>query len=235
MRLRVVPVRQNNDTGAARGVIVQVTPLYPNADNNEEFPPIAYAARVPATKIRPITANPCRKEEKSFGREFGTFLQLFAFRQRLFEMAHLILAIGTAQGGIAAIIKALRMLGVIQFPAQHDQQRHKEKAPGKEALDEHHRRVHHHMTPVIDAAIGTAAILHHKRLEGAPEELADKIGKEVEAGKQQQFRFADNIPGIEHGEHAVAQHPDDGNAPGGQILLLRIFEQLQLIDRLYRL
>lgn len=53
--------------------------------------------------------------------------------------------------------------------------RGEEQAPAEEIADKQHGCEHHEMSPVVDAAVDTAAIFHNKGLEGTEEQNADIV------------------------------------------------------------
>ena len=71
--------------------------------------------------------------------------------------------------------KIFRMFCITHFPFDKYDKCCKKQAPGKEIFDKKHWGKHHKISPVIDSAINTAFIMHHKGLKWTEKQYANII------------------------------------------------------------
>ena len=81
------------------------------------------------------------------------------------------------------------------------------------------------MSPVIDAAVDAAFVLHDKGLERAEEQDADVVAKEEKYREHQKLCFRDHAEQIQDGPESVKAKPDEHHGPGSPVLLLYKFQQ----------
>lgn len=112
---------------------------------------------------------------------------LLCGRTRLFDAAEVVLTLAAAETFVGTTPKPLGMLKIDQFPAQQDEKRHKKQAPGEKTGDKEHGCVHHKMTPVEDAAVDTAAVIHNPALKRTEKENADQVTDIIKHGQQKEF------------------------------------------------
>ena len=129
--------------------------------------------------------------------------------------AELFLAIGAIKATVGCRRKTLGVEAVRDLPAQKERNRASEKAVGIKARNEYERREHHCKIPIIDAAGGTAAVLHEPCLERAEEENADNVAHRIGDGDQDQNPAVKDSQKVEKTEHGVECKPDEGDERGG--------------------
>lgn len=154
--------------------------------------------------------------------------------QPFLELAGLIFTVRALQGLVGTAPEALRMARVDDLPVKHDNAGSEEKTPAEEIFDEEHRREHHKVSPVIDAAVDAAFVFHNKGLERTIEKDADVIGEEEEYRQHQQILRSQNADQVKDSEDRVEGKPSEKYLPGLDILVLNEAEKLQFVISLYR-
>ena len=113
------------------------------------------------------------------------------------------------------------------LPSYEQHQTGEEKTPGKKVSDEQHRREHHKISPIKDAAVDAAFILYYKRLERAPDNHAYQVTHIVEGGKEQQLMWSNDVGHIQNAENRIEAEPYQQYTHSGKIIYLHIFVHLK--------
>ena len=75
-------------------------------------------------------------------------------------MTQPVLAVLAANSGVGTMPESLGVTGVCDFPTYKNDTRCKEQAPTEKAGNKEHRSIHHEVSPVVNTAVDTAAVLH---------------------------------------------------------------------------
>ena len=116
--------------------------------------------------------------------------------------------------GICCLGEAFGMALVIPFPTEQKHQRERDEAISVGMRNEYERREHHCKVPIVDSAIGAAAVFHKPRLEGAEKEDANHIANAVGKSDQDQNSCIYNIGKIKRADRAVKRKPSRNNGKG---------------------
>ena len=92
---------------------------------------------------------------------------------------------------------------VIPFPTEQKHKRECDEAICVGMRNEYERCEHHCKVPIVDSAVGAAAVFHKPRLEGAEKEDANHIANAVGKGDQDQNSCIYNICKIKRTYYAV--------------------------------
>jgi hypothetical protein len=109
------------------------------------------------------------------------------------------------------------------------------EAPAEKTANKQHGGKHHEMSPVIDAAIDAALVLHDKVLERAEQKDADIITEEVKDSEHKQICVSNDLKQIKNSPETIEDQPDQQNLPGFQIHPLYKLQKLILLKSLYRM
>jgi hypothetical protein len=109
------------------------------------------------------------------------------------------------------------------------------EAPAEEAANEQHGGKHHKMSPVVNAAIDAALVLHNKGLERAEQKDADIITEEVKDSEHKQICVSNDLKQIKNSPETIEDQPDQQNLPGLQVHPLYKLQKLILLISLYRM
>ena len=105
--------------------------------------------------------------------------------------------------GICCLGETFGMALVIPFPTEQKHKRECDEAISVGMRNEYERREHHCEVPIIDSAIGAAAVFHKPRLKWAEKEDANHIANAVGKGDQDQNSCIYNICKIKRTYYAV--------------------------------
>ena len=136
------------------------------------------------------------------------FRKLFFEILRLFEFADLVFTVFAFQRIVGPLPELLRMFEQRDLPTQHQHNAGKEQAPGEEVADKQHRREHHKIAPVEDAAVDTAAVLDKIILERAPDDHADQVADIIKHRQQNQLFRLNDVHDIQRAKDRVDTQPD---------------------------
>ena len=75
-------------------------------------------------------------------------------------VAEPVLAVFAADSGVRPMPESLGVAGVCNFPAYQNNTRCEKQAPSEKARNKQHRGIHHEVTPIVNTAVYTAAVLH---------------------------------------------------------------------------
>ena len=84
----------------------------------------------------------------------------------LFVVTELFRTRCTGQAGVGVDGKPFRESAEGDFPAYKQQERKSKQTPRIQVWDEHQRREHHGIIPVVDPAVAAASVFHKPCLEG---------------------------------------------------------------------
>ena len=82
-------------------------------------------------------------------------------------------------------------------------------AGNKDERGKHHRKI-----PVVDAAGGTATVLHKPRLEGAEKKNTDHVANRVSQGEQNQNPLIEDAKKVQSTDYGVQRKPKGGDKRG---------------------
>ena len=136
------------------------------------------------------------------------FRKLFFEILRLFEFADLVFTVFAFQRIVGPLPELFRMFEQRDLPAQHQRNAGKEQAPGEEVTDKQHRREHHKIAPVEDAAVDTAAVLDKIILERTPDDHADQVADIIKHRQQDQLFRLNDVHDIQRAKDRVDTQPD---------------------------
>lgn len=145
----------------------------------------------------------------------------------LFEFAGLVFTFSALQNFIWTFPETFGMLWIDDLPAYQHNDWCKKQAPRKEILYEKHGSEHHEMSPVIDAAVDTAFVLHYFWAERAEEKDTYIITQEIESWQQQKFSFTNESEKIDKRPYSVDYQPYKHYFPCFLILILNIFQKFE--------
>ena len=122
-------------------------------------------------------------------------------------MAELFLTFRAADTAVSIGGKSFGVQLIGYLPTEKKSERKGKHCQGEHVGDKHQRREHHGKIPIIYAAVGTAAILHKPRLEGAEEQNAYHIANAVSKADQHQRALVNNTKQVKPTHNAVQRHP----------------------------
>ena len=125
--------------------------------------------------------------------------------------AQLFIAALAGEAGVGGLGEPLGVEAEGDLPAGEDAQGHGQQAPRVGVGDEEQRGKHHGEIPVVDAAGGTASILHEPHLEGAEEQDADHVAHAVGQADQEQDAYVNDMGEVQGGDGAVQHQPYQGH------------------------
>lgn len=111
--------------------------------------------------------------------------------------------------GVRLFSEAVGIAVVVHFPFDQKRKSAEEQRERPEASDEHQRREHHGIVPVVDTAVRAARVLHDERLEGAPEQDADDVRYGIEHRDDDEDARIDDLVEIKHANSAIERDPED--------------------------
>ena len=118
------------------------------------------------------------------------------------------------------------MLDYGYLPPYEQHQAGKEKAPCKEVSDKQHRREHHKISPVKDAAVDTAFIFNYEGLERAPDNHAYQVAHIVKGSEKQKLMWSDDVGHIQNAENRIEAEPHQQHSHCRKVVFLHIFVHL---------
>ena len=157
--------------------------------------------------------------------------------------AELLVAALAGEAGVGGFRKPLGVEAEGDLPAGEDAQGHGQQAPGIEVGDEEQGGEHHGEIPVVDAAGGTASVLHEPHLEGAEEQDADHVAHAVGQTDQEQDAYVNDVGEVERRDGAVERQPHQrhrhrtptgGEGGGGLSRGLEVAAELLLTPRAFQ-
>ena len=109
------------------------------------------------------------------------------------------------------------MSAVGDLPPKKEEQGTAEQAVRVDMRNEYERREHHRVIPIVNAAGGTAPVLHKPGLERTEIKNADNIAHRKAERDQDQYPRVKNAEEIKQAENTVERKPDSrdkgGNPP----------------------